>query len=110
MKTIWKFSLQPTVEHTILMPVGAEILSVQTQRNTACIWALVDPTAEKEKRKFIIVGTGTGTEDCDWGDVRNIITLHRMQVLRNSIYKHIKRTGHKITLETGNSTVYSLEE
>lgn len=55
-KTIWKFPVLP--DHNIDMPIGAEILSVQTQNGIPCIWALVDPKAEKEVRKFEIFGTG----------------------------------------------------
>jgi hypothetical protein len=40
------------------MPVGAKILSVQAQHNKPTIWALVDPVADKETRRFFVVGTG----------------------------------------------------
>lgn len=43
---------------SILMPKGAEILTVQTQNGIPCIWALVDIEAEKEPRVFDIFGTG----------------------------------------------------
>lgn len=55
-KTIWKFELEPFGE--VLMPVGSEILHVAAQGDTACLWALVDPAAEKEPRGFIVAGTG----------------------------------------------------
>lgn len=55
MKQIWKF----TVENVIEMPKGAEILTVQIQDSfNTCIWALVDPEEETEKRVFEVVGTG----------------------------------------------------
>lgn len=40
------------------MPVGAKIVHVAKQGERACIWAEVDPNAENELRKFVIVGTG----------------------------------------------------
>ena len=40
------------------MPRGAEVLTVQMQREVLCVWAVVDPDAEKEQRKFIVYGTG----------------------------------------------------
>ncbi len=56
-KVIYKYELQ-IGDNAILMPVDAEILSVQTQFNKPMIWALVDPKAEKEERCFEIFGTG----------------------------------------------------
>ena len=58
MKKIWKFPLSIVDEISINMPKGAEILSVQVQKNNPCIWALVDPYAEVVKRNFSIFGTG----------------------------------------------------
>lgn len=57
-KQIWKFQLSPSIKQTIEMPIGAEILSVQGQADQGCIWALVDPDAEKEERIFEVYGTG----------------------------------------------------
>lgn len=57
-KTIWKFELETTDNQEIKMPVGAEILTVQVQGETLCLWALVDPSAEKETRHFEMIGTG----------------------------------------------------
>jgi len=52
---IWKFEIE---EGPIRMPVGAKILSVQSQGGRGMIWALVDPNAEDEPRWFAVVGTG----------------------------------------------------
>jgi len=54
-KQIWKFPLD---KETIEMPIYAEILTVQTQDNIACIWALVNPQNPKEQRAFEVFGTG----------------------------------------------------
>jgi hypothetical protein len=62
-RTIWKYS---TIEYgfaksfTILMPKGAEILTIQRdeKNNHPTIWAMVDPDAEKEERNFELLGTG----------------------------------------------------
>lgn len=58
MDSIWKFQLEVTDEQLIEMPVDAEILDVQTQNGIPCLWARVDPTAEKIKRSIITHGTG----------------------------------------------------
>jgi len=57
-KTIWKFPLKVTDGQNISMPVGSEILTVQTQNEEPCLWALVDPKATTEIRFFEIFGTG----------------------------------------------------
>lgn len=40
------------------MPQGAEILTVQTQYEKPCIWALVDPRAPMKKVTIETYGTG----------------------------------------------------
>lgn len=57
-ETIWKFELETTDNQFIEIPKGAQLLAVQTQSDKPCLWALVDPNAEKEKRCFEVFGTG----------------------------------------------------
>jgi len=57
-KTIWKFELVTTNTQKVTMPKGAEILTIQDQQGTTCMWALVDPEAETEQRIFEVFGTG----------------------------------------------------
>jgi hypothetical protein len=57
-KTIWKYTLNQPDVNKIEMPKGAEILSVQLQDGKICLWALLDPEAEKEIRSFGLIGTG----------------------------------------------------
>ena len=57
-RTIWKFPLAVGDVSQIAMPEGAEILSVQTQQEQPCLWALVDPGATLEARSFRLAGTG----------------------------------------------------
>ena len=58
MRTIWKFELETIDRQTVDLPKCAEILTVQTQRERPCLWAMVNPGADKEPRKFEIYGTG----------------------------------------------------
>lgn len=62
-KTIWKFPLKTTDEQVIIMPAGAEILTIQTQYEEPCIWALVDPLRPKKERIILIHGTGHPVSD-----------------------------------------------
>lgn len=57
-KKIFKYQLETTDVQQVEMPQGAEILCIQTQNETPCIWALVEPNATVTKRAFEIFGTG----------------------------------------------------
>ena len=57
-KEIWKYVLDADNKTTFNMPEKAEILTVQSQNETACIWALVNPLNNKEERIFEVVATG----------------------------------------------------
>lgn len=63
MKTIYKYKLQADSNFNIKieMPIGAEILTMQTQNGEPYIWAIVnpDPEEEKEIRNFEIRETGS---------------------------------------------------
>lgn len=56
-KQIWKFEIN-TNQITIEIPKEAEILTMQTQNEKPCIWALVNPENKKELRHFEVYGTG----------------------------------------------------
>jgi len=59
MKTIWKFPLVGrSLEETIAMPEGAEILCVQVQDRTPTLWASVDPSRKLTARSIYVVATG----------------------------------------------------
>ena len=62
-KTVWKYPASFGGSWTQLMPVGAKVLSVQTQGNRLQIWALVDPHAPAETREFATYGTGQPMPD-----------------------------------------------
>lgn len=55
---IWKYVLEITDRQTLVMPAGAELLSVANQNGRLCLWALADPSKEKVPRCIEIVGTG----------------------------------------------------
>ena len=56
-KAIWKYDVGVD-EFSLEMPKGATILSAQLQRDSAVMWAMVDPEAPKETRHFVTIGTG----------------------------------------------------
>jgi len=59
-KTIFKYPLTSQQTQIIQMPKGAQILTLQMQKDTPCIWALLDVDIDnpKEFRTFELYGTG----------------------------------------------------
>lgn len=55
---IYKYPIAISENFTILMPLGAEILSFQAQNDILNIWAAVWPNSSFEERKFSLLGTG----------------------------------------------------
>ena len=57
-KKIYKYQLEIQAHQRIEMPDGAEILSVQVQGSTICIWAIIEEGQPLGERIFRIFGTG----------------------------------------------------
>lgn len=74
MKTVYKYHISATDYQTIELPIGAEILKVDSQNNEMQMWALVAPNAETEKRNFRVVGTGREISDDEASDLRYVGT------------------------------------
>jgi hypothetical protein len=58
MKTIWKYKFDIQDDFVIEMPKNANILTVQIQHDSPCIWALVETENSIEDRHFKLFGTG----------------------------------------------------
>jgi hypothetical protein len=58
MQTIRKFRLGVEDRVELSLPVGAQVLCVQTQDGVPCLWVLVDPDETPEMRAFRIYATG----------------------------------------------------
>lgn len=65
-------------KNIILMPVGAEILSIQIQGQYPCIWALVNPELEEVERVIEVYGTGHEILPTT-GGIRKFITTVQFQ-------------------------------
>lgn len=66
MKKIYKYPLEIRDEQVVLLPTGSKILTVQSQGEQACIWALVNPTMSNDMAITIrIFGTGHTIQDSD---------------------------------------------
>lgn len=75
-KTIWKFELESIDFQKIEMPIDSEILTIQIQKETLCLWAVVNPEAEKETRRFQVIGTGH--QIIVEGNIRNYIGTYQL--------------------------------
>ena len=59
MRTIWKFEIKMYGTTEIIMPIRAEVLTVQMQKGIPCIWVELNPRElEKQIRYFQWYGTG----------------------------------------------------
>lgn len=83
MKTIWKFPLTVTDVQIVMMPPGAEILSVEIQGGIICLWALIDVKKETQlevPHQIEIVGTGNPMQQIDhWLSRKFIGTVQQGQ-------------------------------
>lgn len=55
---IFKYQIPPTTSILLHLPKNAEILFVETQQDSMCIWCLVNENARLEPRCFHLYGTG----------------------------------------------------
>ena len=58
MKTIWKYPIKVTDYQTIEIPKYSEIIDVQVQDETPCVWVLVNPENGNMIKGLRIFGTG----------------------------------------------------
>lgn len=65
MRKVFEYALEFTGYIELELPVGAKILHFDIQYGDPRIWVLVDPTAEKEIRKFRFAGTGHPITESD---------------------------------------------
>ena len=63
MKKVWKFALTVDGLQKLVMPKGAQILTVQNQYGLPCLWALVDMNERDEIRYIEVYGTGHEIND-----------------------------------------------
>jgi len=64
---IWKYEIPIRDLFEIEMPDSAEVLCVQMQKETPCIWVMIPEKLEKNtKRSFAIVGTGQSFNDANY--------------------------------------------
>jgi hypothetical protein len=65
MRTVYKYPIPMEDTFGVFLPIGAEILAIQVQREMPVFWAEVDPGSEPERRRFRVVGTGYPLPDAE---------------------------------------------
>ena len=91
MYTIWKYPFEVKNSDNcpaffkLEMTKGAEILSVQTQKNVPCIWAAVTPGKRIENRKFFVFRTGQLFE----GNTAKLKFIGTFQLLNGTYVGHL---------------------
>ena len=94
MTEIWEYVLIATDRQVIEMPKGAEVLSVQVQRDQLCLWVRVVPEAPLIEKEIAIVGTG---HPCGFEVDRFIGTV---QMTSESLVFHVFEVKDGITSES----------
>ena len=84
MKMICKYPITVRDRFVLVMPQGARVLTVQSQREVPCIWALVDPSEPERLYEFALVGTGHKREDLD-----GMPYLGTVQLLDGGLILHV---------------------
>lgn len=62
-KVVHKYQLGLSDRQEVEMPEGAEIVHAAEHQGSICLWAVVDPDAQTESRRFVVVGTGQEVGD-----------------------------------------------
>lgn len=62
-KRIFKYPLVVDDVQTLTMSQGVQFLTVQTQYDVPCLWALVDADAPSKQVEIVIHGTGHPAND-----------------------------------------------
>ena len=78
---IYKYTLEVTDYQSLALPINAQILDIQAQNETICLWAIVDESAPPEHRYFAVYGTGHPLPDA--------IGLYLATVQRDGFVWHI---------------------
>lgn len=87
-RVVYKYSLTGYDGTDVAMPIGAQILKVDFQSPSLDVrlWALVDPSAQKEIRRFVVWPTGRYVPDgrCEhigsFGFNSNEVVFHCFEV------------------------------
>jgi hypothetical protein len=85
MLTVYKYEIPLEDDFAIELPMGAKILTFQSQRDVPYVCALVDPAAPLFKRQFRLAGTGHPIEH----DEKNLRHVGTAQFRGDTLVFHL---------------------
>lgn len=91
MKTIYKYPIKIADKQSFPMPVGANILTLQTQNGNPFIWAMIDTEVPTEEVSIRVYGTSYPISESS--NLEYIGTFHAMygRNLVFHVFKEIQR-------------------
>jgi hypothetical protein len=74
-RKVFKYSLD-TRTCDVVMPVGAEVVAAEAIDGSIYVWAVVDPDARIESRRFYVLATGEVLPDEQLKHVGTVVTVN----------------------------------
>lgn len=71
MLKVYKYDLPLKDEFQLPLPRGAKLLAFRFQKDTPCLWALVDPNRPLDPHQFRLVETGQKIEE----EAKNLVYI-----------------------------------
>lgn len=87
MQIIYKYPVPSEDKFMLMLPLGAHVLTVQSQNNEPQLWALVDPQQPLEPRHFRLVATGQ--QLADPFDKSSYVYIGTFQLLTGRLVFHL---------------------
>lgn len=99
MRKVFKYSLDTRVRD-VLMPVGAEVISAEAIDGSIYMWAVVDPDARVEPRRFYVLATGEVLPDAQLKHVGTVVTVSGYVY---HVFEHVvsSRSASHINMSSG---------
>ena len=85
MLKVYKYKIKVDNYFELDLPYGAWVLDVDLQKQDIYLWALVNPDAELEKRRFRFAGTGHEIDE----EVYQLSHIKTFQIMAGSLVFHI---------------------
>ncbi len=86
---IYKYPFEIAAEVILELPSLARILTVQVQKGTPCLWAVVHPAAESQKRVLRIYGTGLDIPE----NIATLAYIGSIQLADETLIFHVFDAG-----------------
>ena len=85
MLKIFKYEIEPKDYIEFRLPEKAQILTVQTQNDRGCLWALVNPDNKIITRYFCLIGTGHPIKE----DIFSLSYCGTFQLIEGNLVFHL---------------------